>query len=68
VEPVLDGLAFGDLEEDQVGSDAIFRAALRRLEADLIFVLPGAAPAQRGFPEAGDPGRVGGVDAQALDA
>ena len=27
-----------------------------------------AAPAQRGLPEAGDPGRVGGVNAQALDA
>ena len=34
VEPVLDGFAFGDLEEYQVGSDAILRAALRRLEAD----------------------------------
>jgi hypothetical protein len=53
VEPVLDGLAFGNLEEYQVGSDAILRAALRRLEADLIFLLPCAAPAQRGFPEAG---------------
>jgi hypothetical protein len=68
VEPVLDGLAFGDLEEYQVGSDAIFRAALRWLEADLVFLLPGTAPAQRGFPEAGDPGWVGGVYAQALDA
>jgi hypothetical protein len=68
VKPVLDGLAVGDLEEYQVGSDAIFRAALRRLEADLVFLLPRAAPAQRGFPEAGDPGWVGGVDAQALDA
>ena len=68
VEPVLDGLACGNLEEYQVGSDAIFRAALRRLEADLVFLLSGTAPAHRGFPEAGDPGWVGGVNAQALDA
>jgi hypothetical protein len=40
VEPVLDGLALGDLEEYQVGSDAILGAALRRLEADLVFLLP----------------------------
>ena len=35
---------------------------------NLVFLLPGTAPAQRGFPEAGDPGWVGGVNAQALDA
>jgi hypothetical protein len=68
MEPVLDGLALGNLEEYQVGRDAVLRAARWRLESDLVFLLPGTAPAQRRFPEAGDPGRVGGVQAQALDA
>jgi hypothetical protein len=68
VEPVLDGLALGNLEEHQVGSDAVLRAAHWRLEAHLVLVLPRTPPAQRRFPEAGDPGRVGGVNAQALDA
>ena len=68
VEPVLHGLVFGNSEEQQVGSDAVLRAALGRFEADLVVVFEGAAPAQGGFPEGGDPGRVGGVDAQALDA
>jgi hypothetical protein len=54
MEPVLDGLARRNLEEHQVGSDAILRAALRRLEADLVVLLPRTAPAQRGLPEAGD--------------
>ena len=58
----------GTLRNHQVGNDAILGAALRRLEADLILFLPGPAPAQRGLPEAGDPGRVSGVKAQALDA
>ena len=49
MEPVLDSLAFRNLEEHKVGSDAIFRAAFRRLEADLVFLLPRTAPAQRGF-------------------
>ena len=38
MEPVLDGLALGNLEEHQVGSDAILEAALRRLEADLVLL------------------------------
>src|SRR5579863_6849210 len=67
VEPVLDGLALGNPKEQEVGNDAILGAALRRLEADLILFLPGPAPAQRRLPEAGDPGRVSGVKAQALD-
>jgi hypothetical protein len=66
MEPVLDGLALGNLEEHQVGSDAILEAALRRLEADLVLLLPRTAPAQRGLPETGDPGWVGGVNARAL--
>src|ERR1700761_1626886 len=68
VQPVLDGLPFGNLEEHQVGDDALLRAAFRRLETDLVFVTERAAPAQRRLPEAGDPGWGGGVNAQALDA
>src|ERR1700761_4984328 len=67
-QPVLDGLPFGNLEEHQVGDDALLRAAFRRLEAALVFVTGRAAPAQRRLPEAGYPGWVGGVNAQALDA
>jgi len=68
MESVLGCLALRNLEEYQVGGNAVLWAARRRLEADLVILLPGTAPAQRSLPEAGDPGRVGGINAQALDA
>jgi hypothetical protein len=68
MQPVLDGLALGNFEEHQVRNDAILRAPRWRLENDLVFVLERMAPAKRGLPKGGDPGWVGGVNAQALDA
>jgi hypothetical protein len=68
MQPVLDGLAPGNLEEHQVGGDAILRAPLRGLENDLVFLRERTPPAKRGLPEGGGPGRVGGVHTQALDA
>lgn len=52
----------------QIGNNAVLRAALRGLKDDLVFLLEGTAPAERGLPEGGGRGRVCTVNAQALDA
>ena len=68
LQPVLDGFSLRHLEEDEVWRDAVLGTADRWLEADLLLALPDTAPAKRSSPEVGDSCRVGGIDAQTLDA
>jgi Virulence activator alpha C-term len=68
MQPVLDYLALGNSQEEQVGGDTILEASLRGLEDHLIFRLGRAPPAQCRLPERRDPRRIAAVDAQALDA
>src|ERR1700688_4869740 len=68
MQPVLNRLALGHLEEHQVRNDAVLRAPLRRLQDNLVFLRERTAPAKRGLPESSDRGWVGGVNAKALDA
>lgn len=68
MEPVLDSLSLGNLEEHEVGGDPVFRAAHWRFNAHLVVVLERATPTESIFPEGSDPGGISGVDAQTLDA
>lgn len=45
MQPVLDGIVLGSLQEQHIGSDAVLRAALWRLKTDLIGFVERAAPA-----------------------
>src|SRR5262249_42502022 len=68
VQPVLDRLLLGDPQEQQVRCHTVFGTALRWFQHDFVLIAYREAPAERRLPERGQPGRVGGVDAQALDA
>src|ERR1017187_3587783 len=61
MQPVLADLVLTDFQEQQVGSDTIFRASGGRLQDHLVFLVGRTAPAERGLPERSDLGWVAGV-------
>jgi hypothetical protein len=68
VQPILDHLALGNPQEQQIRGDTILRASRRRLQDNLIIRLVRTPPAERRLPERRDSRRITGVNAQALDA
>src|SRR5215472_6989096 len=58
VQPVLDDLAFGNPQEQQIRGHAILRASLRRLQDNLIIRFVCTPPAERRLPERRDSART----------